>query len=108
MGDRLLKANATAAELWPKLRVVMTMDGGNFAPAAERLRSLLGEGVEVYSPYYVTPEGLLGVNVFPKRPFGASSYVLDPGSIVFELLPADWFDVEAPPHDASVFAWEAE
>merc|ERR1711953_282854 len=53
-------------------------------------------------------EVLFGVNIFPTRPFGTSSYVLDPGSVVFELLPSNWFDVDAPPHDATVLPWEAE
>eukprot|EP00927_Polykrikos_kofoidii_P024039 TRINITY_DN21940_c0_g1_i1.p1 TRINITY_DN21940_c0_g1~~TRINITY_DN21940_c0_g1_i1.p1 ORF type:complete len:771 (-),score=148.61 TRINITY_DN21940_c0_g1_i1:237-2522(-) len=106
--DDLLRARATAAEIWPKLRVVMTTDGGAFAPAAARLRKLLGDGVEVYSPFYAATEGLLGINLFPQRPFGVSTYVLDPGSMVFELLPVEWRDVDQPPRDATVLPWEAD
>mmetsp|Transcript_57231 Transcript_57231/g.100201 ORF Transcript_57231/g.100201 Transcript_57231/m.100201 type:complete len:667 (+) Transcript_57231:110-2110(+) len=106
--DKLLKARATAAEIWPNLRVVMTTDGGSFSLAAARLRELLGPSVEIYSPFYAATEGLLGVNIFPHRPFSASAYLLDAGSVVFELLPVQWRDCDAPPSDAAVLPWEAE
>eukprot|EP00929_Paragymnodinium_shiwhaense_P083863 TRINITY_DN44814_c0_g1_i1.p1 TRINITY_DN44814_c0_g1~~TRINITY_DN44814_c0_g1_i1.p1 ORF type:complete len:739 (-),score=172.44 TRINITY_DN44814_c0_g1_i1:97-2313(-) len=106
--DDLLKRGATASEIWPRLRVVMTSDGGAFAPSAARLRELLGERVPIYSPFYAATEGLLGINVFPQRPFGVSMYVLDPGSMFFELLPIGYRDVEDVPRDATVLPWEAE
>mmetsp|Transcript_117155 Transcript_117155/g.343196 ORF Transcript_117155/g.343196 Transcript_117155/m.343196 type:complete len:619 (-) Transcript_117155:34-1890(-) len=105
--EALLRAGAPAAELWPQLRVVMTTDGGAFQAAGARLRQLLGPGVAVYSPFYAATEGLLGINIFPQRPFDKSAYLLDPGSMVFELLPAQWRDSAKPPADAPVPAWEA-
>ena len=36
----------------------------------------------MYSPFYAAAEGLLGVNIFPQRPFTESAYLLDPGSVV--------------------------
>lgn len=86
----------------------MTTDGGAFAPAAARLKQLLGDGVEVYSPFYAATEGLLGVNVMPRRPYSVSTYVLEPGSMFFELLPLDWRFEADPPRDAPIPAWRAQ
>eukprot|EP00930_Biecheleria_cincta_P059650 TRINITY_DN45362_c0_g1_i1.p1 TRINITY_DN45362_c0_g1~~TRINITY_DN45362_c0_g1_i1.p1 ORF type:complete len:626 (+),score=80.42 TRINITY_DN45362_c0_g1_i1:36-1880(+) len=105
--DSLLRRRATASELWPHLRVVMTIDSGSFQPSAARLRELLGD-VPIYSPFYAATEGLLGVNIFPQRPFGASTYLLDPGSMFFELLPLRYRAVESPPCDAPIPAWEGK
>lgn len=106
--DACLRRGATAKEIWPKLRLVMATDGGAFAPAAARLRELLGDGVELYSPFYAAAEGLFGINVMPDRPYGVSTYVLDPGSMVFELLPLEYRSVDDPPRDAPIPAWEAK
>ncbi|CAE8604015.1 unnamed protein product, partial [Polarella glacialis] len=106
--DKMLRRGATAAELWPDLRVVMTTDGGSFQSSAARLRELLGPEVEIYSPFYAATEGLLGVNLFPQRPFGVSTYLLDAGSMFFELLPERFRGLEDVPADAPIPAWEAK
>jgi len=104
--NKMLKNNAPATELWPHLRLVLAADGGVFSVEAARLRELLGE-VEVYSPWYAVTEGLLGVNVLPAKPFGRSTYLLDPGSMVFELLPEEWRWTKNPPASATIFPWDA-
>jgi len=105
--EKLIKAGATASELWPNLRVVMVTDSGSFQASASRLKELLGD-VEIYSPFYAATEGLLGINIFPQRPFGVSTYLLDPQSMFFELLPVSYRSVENPPADAPIPAWEAQ
>ena len=54
--------------LWPRMKLVITVTGGNFEAATVRLRRLLG-GVPIYSPFYASTEGLLGINLFsfPRR-----------------------------------------
>ncbi|CAJ1353758.1 unnamed protein product [Effrenium voratum] len=52
---------------------------------------------------YAIPEGPLGVNVFPEEPFGTWTYLLDPGSAFFELLPP-----EAEADSRPIPAWEAQ
>lgn len=106
--DKLLKSGASLGDLWPQLGVVMTTDSGSFETAAARMREMLGSNIQVYSPFYAATEGLLGVNIFPDRPFGMSSYLLDPGSMVFELLPVEWRESSSPPNDAPIFPWEAD
>ncbi|CAJ1375902.1 unnamed protein product [Effrenium voratum] len=96
--DRPLKRHA-AQELWPQMQVVTVLDVDE--EAKEHLRSSLG--VPVFSPLYAIPEGPLGVNVFPEEPFGTWTYLLDPGSAFFELLPP-----EAEADSRPIPAWEAQ
>eukprot|EP00438_Fugacium_kawagutii_P017902 Skav201919 [mRNA] locus=scaffold3992:230923:236262:+ [translate_table: standard] len=72
---RLVAGDGFVAQLWPKLRLVVAVTGGNFEAATRRrgemaqmyrLRRLLG-GVPIYSPFYAATEGLLGVNISPNQ-----------------------------------------
>merc|ERR1712232_1003161 len=98
----LLRHRAVASKIWPKLRVVVTADGAPIEHAVARLQPHLGDDIKVHAPFYTASEGLLGVNVLPQRPFGVTTFVLDPGSMVFELLPLEWRNVDAPPYDATL------
>eukprot|EP00434_Breviolum_minutum_P028838 symbB.v1.2.025507.t1/scaffold2452.1/size150514/8 len=88
---------AGAKDLWPHLQVVVvtsTNDEG---------KTTLGD-LPVFSPFYCSSKafGHLGVNIFPEEPFGEWTYLLDPGSMFFELLPKGSSSKFAIP------AWEAE
>eukprot|EP00435_Cladocopium_sp_Y103_P034479 s143_g8.t3 len=65
----------------------------------------LGE-LPVYSPLYTSSRapGHLGVNIFPEEPFGRWTYLLDPGSMFFELIPSNSTCGMA----SAIPAWEAE
>ena len=97
----------SARGLWPRLKLVITVTGGNFEAATVRLRRLLG-GVPIYSPFYASTEGLLGVNLFPSQD-GSPEYLLDASSMVFEFLP--WQPLEPisdEENEVPLAAWEVE
>ncbi|CAL1155246.1 unnamed protein product [Cladocopium goreaui] len=104
----------SARELWPKLRLVVTVTGGNFEAASCRLRRLLGD-VPIYSPFYAATEGLLGVNIAPDQAEDSSmqatpSYLLDAGSMVMELLPLQWSQCPTGeiPREAPIPVWDGD
>ncbi|CAL1154997.1 unnamed protein product, partial [Cladocopium goreaui] len=102
--EKLLKrgvggAPAGAKDLWPHLQVVLvtTMN--------DEGKQDLGD-LPVYSPLYTSSKALghLGVNIFPEEPFGRWTYLLDPGSMFFELIPSNSSRGMA----SAIPAWEAE
>ena len=80
-----------ALQLWPRLRVVMTVTTGAAVPYADRLMAeFLGAAnvdgsVPMYSPVYAASEGLLGVNLDPLN--ADTAYVLPPRAAFFEFIP---------------------
>eukprot|EP00434_Breviolum_minutum_P007075 symbB.v1.2.006242.t1/scaffold370.1/size393101/8 len=94
-----------AHQLWAKLHLVVTVTGGNFEASTRRLKRLLGD-VPIYSPFYAATEGLLGVNIYPDQE-RSPCYLLDPGSMVMELLPLQWSNLSTSeiPLDAPIPAW---
>ncbi|CAE7526826.1 GH3.2 [Symbiodinium sp. CCMP2456] len=98
--DRMLKTSAVASDLWPRLKVVVITGE---ASLDESLKEAVGE-VPIYGPLYTSDEGYIGINLFPELPFGVWTYLLDPGSMFFELAPAGSHDVHP---DMVIPAWEA-
>ncbi|XP_062030915.1 GH3 domain-containing protein isoform X2 [Lepus europaeus] len=74
-----------ALRLWPRLRVVVTLDAGGQAEAAAALRALWCQGLTFFSPAYAASGGVLGLNLWPEQPPGL--YLLPPGVPFIELLP---------------------
>ncbi|CAE7233077.1 GHDC [Symbiodinium sp. CCMP2592] len=98
--DRMLKTSAVASHLWPRLKVVVITGETSLD---ESLKEVVGE-VPIYGPLYTSDEGCIGINLFPELPFGVWTYLLDPGSMFFELVPAGSHDVHP---DMVIPAWEA-
>ncbi|CAE7859963.1 GH3.15 [Symbiodinium necroappetens] len=92
--------------LWPRMKLVITVTGGNFEAATVRLRRLLC-GVPIYSPFYASTEGLLGVNICPSQD-GVPEYLLDAGSMVFEFLQLREAGSNNAHEHATLRAWEVE
>ena len=92
--------------LWPRMKLVITVTGGNFEAATVRLRRLLG-GVPIYSPFYASTEGLLGINLFPSQD-GVPEYLLDAGSMVFEFLELRETGSNNAHEHETLRAWEVE
>ena len=92
--------------LWPRMKLVITVTGGNFEAATVRLRRLLC-GVPIYSPFYASTEGLLGINICPSQD-GVPEYLLDAGSMVFEFLQLREAGSNNAHEHATLRAWEVE
>lgn len=86
---------AIVPRLWPSLRYVMGVVTGSFAVYEPMLRRALGEHLPLYTGLYAASEGLLGIALDVGGSGGA--YVLDPGSIYFEFIPAARAHEAQPP-----------
>ena len=90
------------------MKLVITVTSGNFEATAVRLRRLL-DGIPIYSPFYASTEGLLGVNLFPSQN-RLPEYLLDAGSVVFEFLqmPPGRSSESSSTKGCALRAWEVE
>jgi len=80
-----------ALRLWPQLKYISTIVGGNFSVYAQKLRRYAGP-VPLFSPAYVATEGTLGMGMKAE----ATSYVLLPTTVFFEFIPVEAIDDAAP------------
>ncbi|WP_434041377.1 MULTISPECIES: GH3 auxin-responsive promoter family protein [Sorangium] len=80
-----------ARRLWPALSHVSGGTSGSFRIYAEKLARYVGD-VPIYSPFYVSSEAMLGINLG----LGAPVYALLPSSAFYEFIPADELDAERP------------
>ena len=74
-------------QLWPSVDLVSVLCGGEFSHYIPRLQYFLGESISLFSFFYVSSEGLLGVNKWPHKRI--SAYTLLPESTFYEFIPLD-------------------
>ncbi|XP_069093786.1 GH3 domain-containing protein isoform X1 [Pleurodeles waltl] len=74
-----------AKRVWPQLHVVIAADSGASDLYGGILKEMYCHGTPVYSPLYGTPEGLIGVNLWPEK--SERHYVLCPRSMFCEFIP---------------------
>ncbi|XP_008833512.1 GH3 domain-containing protein [Nannospalax galili] len=74
-----------ALRLWPKLKVVVTLDAGGQEEAVAALRALWCRGLAFFSPAYAASGGVMALNLWPEQPRGL--YLLPPRVPFIELLP---------------------
>ena len=74
-------------QLWPSVDLVSVLCGGEFSHYIPRLQYFLGESISLFSFFYVSSEGLLGVNKWPYK--RTSAYALLPESKFYEFIPLD-------------------
>ncbi|WP_437730410.1 GH3 auxin-responsive promoter family protein [Sorangium sp. So ce1335] len=80
-----------ARRLWPALSHVSGATSGSFRIYAEKLARYVGE-LPIYSPFYVSSEAMIGVNLG----LGAPVYALLPSSAFYEFIPAGELDAQRP------------
>ncbi|XP_061164020.1 GH3 domain-containing protein-like isoform X1 [Saccostrea echinata] len=80
--------------LWPDCNLVLAADSGSFDLPAKILRETYCKGIPIYSPLYAASEGLLGLNIWPKK--HPSQYVLAAQSIFFEFIPVELSNEDQP------------
>ncbi|KAJ8038334.1 GH3 domain-containing protein [Holothuria leucospilota] len=68
--------------LWPNLTVISTIDNVGLR---QRIKKSLAKGVEMYSPFYISPDNLLGLNLLPYNK-GGVEYTLHLSENVFEFI----------------------
>ena len=74
-------------QLWPSVDLVSVLCGGEFSHYIPRLQYFLGESISLFSFFYVSSEGLLGINKWPHKRI--SAYALLPESNFYEFIPLD-------------------
>jgi len=74
-------------QLWPGVDLVSAICGGEFSHYIPRLQYFLGEAIPLFSSMYVSSEGLLGVNKWPRK--RTSAYALIPNTMFYEFIPLD-------------------
>ena len=74
-------------QLWPSIDLVSVLCGGEFSYYIPRLQYFLGESTSLFSFFYVSSEGLLGVNKWPHKCI--SAYTLLHESKFYEFIPLD-------------------
>ena len=74
-------------QLWPSVDLVSVLCGGEFSHYIPRLQYFLGESISMFSFFYVSSEGVLGVNRWPHKHI--SAYALLPESKFYEFIPLD-------------------
>ena len=74
-------------QLWPSIDLVSVICGGEFSHYIPRLQYFLGEFISLFSFFYVSSEGLLGVNKWPHKRI--SAYTLLHESKFYEFIPLD-------------------
>ena len=84
-GERL------ASRLWPKLRVIIAIGTGEFAPFTEKMRSYCDEQVQFCFEMYAASEALMASAIAMED----ERYLLIPDSCFFEFLPEEG-EVERP------------
>ena len=74
-------------QLWPSIDLLSVLCGGEFSHYIPRLQYFLGESISLFSFFYVSSEGLLGINKWPHKRI--SAYALLPESNFYEFIPLD-------------------
>lgn len=85
--------------IWPRMRVILAIGTGEFAPFTEKMRSLCGPEVRFCYEMYAASESLIGSVIEMESP----DYLLIPDSSFYEFLPVG--DESARPlllHDLKV------
>ena len=72
-------------QLWPCVDLVSVLCGGEFSHYIPRLQYFLGNAISLFSFFYISSEGLLGINKWPHE--CVSAYALLPKSIFYEFIP---------------------
>nr|XP_033774140.1 GH3 domain-containing protein isoform X2 [Geotrypetes seraphini]XP_033774141.1 GH3 domain-containing protein isoform X2 [Geotrypetes seraphini] len=94
-----------ARRVWPELQVILAMDSGYDDLAGDSLREFYCKGVSVYSALYRVAEGLIGVNLWPKKL--EQHYVLCPRSVFCEFLPMDHLE-EGDQQPPTICMWDVK
>ena len=81
------KLKSIIPQLWPSIDLLSVFCGGEFSHYIPRLQYFLGESVSLFSFFYVSSDGLLGVNKWPHKRI--SAYTLLPESKFYEFIPLD-------------------
>ncbi|XP_033110254.1 probable indole-3-acetic acid-amido synthetase GH3.9 [Anneissia japonica] len=78
--------------IWPRLRVITSID---LCECAETLKKTYTKGIPIVPQFYLSTEGLHGINVDVLKP-PPYQYVLLPNSLMFEFIPVQNSDEENP------------
>ena len=81
-------------QIWPCVDLVSVLCGGEFSHYIPRLQYFLGDAISLFSFFYVTSEGLLGINKWPRK--CVSAYALLPESTFYEFIPLHQAEVPNP------------
>ncbi|XP_022086715.1 GH3 domain-containing protein-like [Acanthaster planci] len=76
-----------AKRIWPHLHIVAAVDSGPFQMYGKLLDERYTTDIPTYSALYAATEGLIGVNIWPKR--SKRQYLLAPRSMFYEFIPVD-------------------
>ena len=75
------------SQLWPNVKLVSAICGGEFRHYIPRLQFFLGEAVTICSPFYGCSESLLAINKWPYK--RTSAYALVTELLFYEFIPLE-------------------
>lgn len=80
--------------VWPHINLVLACSTGSSELYASKLKEKYLGDVPIYSPFYGSTEGLIGVNLWPQET--TPVYMLVPRAMFFEFIPVEESSQEQP------------